>query len=72
MKSQYLDLSFSVSKYNKTRVLLGREERIGSGMYMNILVDLNANARLFLIKISHMSIHLISYDDLIFNNVTFF
>lgn len=50
---------------------MGREERIDSGIYMNILVDLNANARFFLIKISQKDVHTFDYDDLIFKNVTF-
>lgn len=36
---------------------MGREEKIDSGIYMNILVDLNANVRLFLIKISQKDVH---------------
>lgn len=50
---------------------MGREERIDSGIYMNILVDLNANAMFFLIKISQKDVHTFDYDDLIFKNVTF-
>lgn len=36
---------------------MGREEKIDSGIYMNILVDLNANVRLFLIKINQKDVH---------------
>lgn len=36
---------------------MGREERIDSGICMGILVDLNANASIFLIKISQKHVH---------------